>query len=174
MFPQEVRHFWRPGTPRVCAWGELLLSETVLILVLISEEGEGGREGERGKERGRKGGKGEERRRKGGGKEEGRRREGGGKEEGRRREGGEEGKRRRRRRGGEEEGEEREGRRGNKGKGRRDGDNRKEATGRERIIKANQSCYLLKKITLLILGWLMAPICNAVYPSVSFLFTFTT
>ena len=114
MFPQEVRHFWRPGTPRVCAWGELLLSETVLILVLISEEGEGGREGERGKERGRKGGKGEERRRKGGGKEEGRRREGGGKEGRRGREGeGEEGERRRGRK--EKEGEGIKGRGGGMG-----------------------------------------------------------
>lgn len=151
MFPREVRHLWRPGTPRVSAWGELLLSETVLILVLISEEGEGGREGERREE-------------KGGGKREGKR-----------------GRRGRRERKGGEEGEEREwkkrgreGRRWNKGKGRRDGDNRKKATGRERIIKANQPYYLLKKITLLILGWLMAPICNAVYPSISFLFTFTT
>ena len=40
VFPQEARHHWRPGTPRVCAWEELLLSETAPVLVLIPEEGE--------------------------------------------------------------------------------------------------------------------------------------
>ena len=69
VFPQAARHHWRPGIPRVCAWEELLLSETAPVLVLIPEEGET-REAGRNRGKGRKGERGEGKGREGKGRDE--------------------------------------------------------------------------------------------------------